>query len=122
MLIKMTNFDFEEIFDIWEVVKGRLLILNHRGKSPKYKALDRLFLILIFVKHKPKMEIFAQEYDLDNSIVNRMFDTIVSECCEPLVKAFIPTYTMAELQELEIISSCYQSTKLIVDVHFQPSN
>ncbi len=58
----MTSFNFEEILEIWEVEKETLLILRHRDKQAKYSALDSLFLLLIFVKQKPNIELFGHQY------------------------------------------------------------
>jgi hypothetical protein len=122
LLISMTNFNFQEIIEIWEVVKPNLLRRRHRGRKQKYSPLDSLFLILIFVKHKPTMELFGHEYGLDKSVVERMFDTVVDECGEPLLNAFIPNLTKEELEEFEISCNCFRATKLIVDVRFHPTN
>jgi len=119
-LITLTNFKFEEMIELWEIVKSSVLNKDKRGKPGKYTPLDRFLLLLVFLKHGPTYKKFGSDYFLDKStacrLVNKMLDLVEPE----LLEFFAPNET---LQQATVSRKCrtHQGIKLIVDVHFQPS-
>jgi hypothetical protein len=64
-LITLTNFKFEEVIELWEIVKSSVLNTDKRGKSGKYTPLDRFLLLLVFLRHGPTYEKFGSDYFLE---------------------------------------------------------
>jgi hypothetical protein len=121
-LITMCSFTFLEIVEIWEMVKGSVLSSSGRGKKPKYSPLDRLFLLLIFLKHGPSYNKFGLHYELDGGTSCRMIHRMLDLISEPLKCHLMEKRTMRDIDEAGKLCATHPGIKLICDVHFQPTN
>lgn len=121
-LIALCSFTFQEIVEIWEIVKGPVLSASGRGKKPKYSPMDRLLLLLIFLKHGHSYNKFGVDYDLDSGAACRMIHKMLDLVSEPLQQVLMEKRTMEEIEETGRVCATHSGIKLICDVHFQPSN
>jgi hypothetical protein len=84
--------------------------------------MDRLLLLLIFLKHGPTFSKFGLEYGLDGSTTCRMIHRMLYLVCKPLQDHLMEYRTMAEIEEAGKLCATHSGIKIICDVHFQPSN
>jgi hypothetical protein len=112
----LSSFTFMEIMEIWKIVKWSILSDSTRGERPKYSPMDRLLLLLKFLKHGLTFNKFGLEYGLDSgttcSMIHRMLDLV----CKPLQSHQMEYRTMIEIVKIGKLRVNHPGIKIICDV------
>jgi len=121
-LLIMTGFKYDQIIQLWEIVKPTILASVGRGRKSRYGPLDTFYLVLVHLKYAENYAKFGLDYNMDAAQACRMIVKAIKLLRKPLEEHFLASESMYELVNGQQLCTSHWGIKLIVDVHFQPSN